>query len=298
MSPRSGAAPPRVERLVVITGLSGSGKTLAANCLEDLGYFCVDNLPVGLIPPFYKLIQRSSEQVGRAALVIDVREGKFLDEFPEMLRGLRERGAAVQVLFLESADDVLKRRFSESRRPHPMAGDGLTLEQAIRRERSALAPLREIADRIVNTTQLTAHELRAFLKSAYGPTATKGLPNVNLVSFGFKHGLPAEADLVFDVRFLPNPHFVEALRPLDGRNPAVQAFLDSSPLTGEFQARVDELLSFLIPLYGAEGKTYLTVAIGCTGGKHRSIALAERLAASLGGRGMSLTLTHRDLGRE
>lgn len=287
-----------MERLVVITGLSGSGKTLAANCLEDLGYFCVDNLPVGLIPPFYELIQRSSEQLLRATLVIDVREGAFLESFPEILAGLRQRGAPVQLLFLESSDDALKRRFSESRRPHPMAREGTTLESAIRTEREALAVLHEMADRIIDTSRFTAHELRSFMQNAYGLPARKGLPNVSLVSFGFKYGLPTEADLVFDARFLPNPYFIEGLRHLDGRTAEVQEFLDRSTLTGQFEARIDDLLAFLIPLYGAEGKTYLTVAVGCTGGKHRSIALVERIGHRLEDRGIPATVSHRDLGRE
>lgn len=286
-----------MERLVVITGLSGSGKTLVANCLEDLGYFCVDNLPVQLIPPFYELIQRSAEQLLRAALVIDVREGAFLDSFPDMLSALRERGAPVQLLFLESSDDVLKRRFSESRRPHPMA-KGKTLEEAIRTERAALTGMRDAADRIIDTTRFTAHELRSFMQNAYGLAAKQGLPNLNLVSFGFKYGLPTEADLVFDVRFLPNPYFVDALRHLDGRTEDVQNFLDRTELTGQFADRLDDLLAFLIPLYGAEGKTYLTVAVGCTGGKHRSVALVERLGARLSERGLPVSASHRDLGRE
>ncbi len=287
-----------MERLVVITGLSGSGKTLAANCLEDLGYFCVDNLPVELIPPFYELIQRSAGQMPRAALVIDVRGGSFLRSFPEILRGLRERGAPVQLLFLESSDDVLKQRFSESRRPHPMAASAPTLEKAIRTEREALGALREIADRIINTTRFTAHELRSFLKNAYGLPSREGVPNVNLVSFGFKYGVPAEADLVFDVRFLPNPYFVEGLRQHDGRSEEVQAFLDGSELTAQFLERLLDLLQFLIPLYGTEGKTYLTVALGCTGGKHRSVALCERAGLRLSAGGLPVAVSHRDLGNE
>ena len=287
-----------MERLVVITGLSGSGKTLAANCLEDLGYFCVDNLPVGLIPPFYELILRGSEQMLRAALVVDVREGTFLQSFPDILRGLRERGAPIQVLFLESSDDVLKRRFSESRRPHPMARDGETLETAIVTEREALTGIRDIADRIINTTRFTAHQLRSFLRNAYGLSEHSGVPNVNVVSFGFKYGIPAEADLMFDVRFLPNPYFVEELRHLDGRTEEVQSFLEATETLAPFQERLIDLLEHLVPLYGAEGKTYLTVAIGCTGGKHRSVAISERVGRHLDDHGLPVTVSHRDLGRE
>ena len=286
-----------MDRLVFVTGLSGSGKTLAANCLEDLGFFCVDNLPVLLIPPFYDLMSRSSEPDARGALVVDVREGGFLERFPEILQGLRRRGAPITMLFFECSDEVLKRRFSETRRPHPMMTEGGTLEEAIGRERVALAPLRELADRIIDTTAFTAHELRNFLKASFGGEATNEL-NVNVVSFGFKYGVPVESDLLFDVRFLPNPYFVDGLRPLDGRSAQVQSFLAGRPETAAFMDRVKEMLHFLVPLYSAEGKSYLTVSLGCTGGKHRSVALAEELRSFLVERGVAATVRHRDLGRE
>jgi UPF0042 nucleotide-binding protein len=285
-----------VERLVIVTGLSGSGKSLAARCLEDLGFFCVDNLPVTLIPPFYDLIQRSADTIPRAALVIDVREKEFLGHCPAMLRELRERRAPVQVLFFECSDEVLKRRFNETRRPHPMGGPRETLEQSIRLERAALAALKDQADRTIDTSHLTVHELRTFLRGAYGGT-NAGL-NVNVVSFGFKYGLPSEADLVFDVRFLPNPYFVDTLRPLDGMSSEVQAFLERSEEMGAFRERLTSLLDFLIPLYAAEGKSYLSVAIGCTGGKHRSVAVAVDLWRHLERRGVSASVHHRDLGLE
>ena len=287
-----------MNRLVVITGLSGSGKSLAARCLEDVGFFCVDNLPVLLIPPFYELIQRSGDPVQRAALVIDVREGSFLEEFPEILRQLRERSAPVTLVFFECSDEILKRRFSETRRPHPMASRAATLEEAIRVERVALGPLRDLADRIIDTSRFTAHELRSFLKNSYGSVAGDNELNVNVVSFGFKYGVPAEADLVFDVRCLPNPYFVEGLRSLDGRAQEVRAFLHDTPEARELTRRILDLLCFLIPLYAAEGKSYLTVTLGCTGGKHRSVALAEDLASDLSERAVSASVHHRDLGRE
>jgi UPF0042 nucleotide-binding protein len=287
-----------MERLVVITGLSGSGKTLAADSLEDLGFFCVDNLPVELILPFCELIQRGGEQVRRAALVIDAREGAYLKQFPEIFRQLRDNKVPVELLFFDCSDDVLKRRFSESRRPHPMAVPQGTLEQAISSERQALGSLREVADRMIDTSEFTAHQLRSFLKSAYGRSSRTDVPNVNVVSFGFKYGVPAEGDLVFDVRFLPNPYFVDDLRDLDGRDPKVQAFLDRTQMRGEFMGRLRDFLDYLVPLYGAEGKTYLTVAIGCTGGKHRSVALSEELGRHLEGTGVPVTVNHRDLGRE
>jgi UPF0042 nucleotide-binding protein len=287
-----------LNRLVIITGLSGSGKSLAARCLEDLGFFCVDNLPVQLIPPFYELIHRSGEPMDRAALVIDVREGHFLDEFPEILRQLRERGAPVALLFFESSDDILKRRFSETRRPHPMGAEGVSLEAAIRREREALSALRDLADRIIDTSRFTAHELRAFLQGSYGGSAGPADMNVHVVSFGFKYGVPAESDLMFDVRCLPNPYFVDQLRPLDGRSREVREFLDEKPEAKELTQRFEDLLGFLLPLYVAEGKSYLTVSIGCTGGKHRSVAIGEDLVRRLAARGVTASVYHRDLGRE
>ena len=282
----------------MITGMSGSGKSLAANCFEDLGYFCVDNLPVDLIEPFCELIQRGGEQLHQAALVIDARERRFLERYPEVLPAVFERGIPLKLLFFDCADDVLKRRFSETRRPHPLAGRGGTLEQAIRAEREALQPLREMANRIIDTSKYTPHELRAFLRNAYGISEDKEGPNVNIVSFGFKYGVPAEADLLFDVRFLPNPYFVDGLRDLDGRTPEVQRFLDDSEITGELMRRLQDLLDFLIPQYAAEGKTYLSVALGCTGGKHRSVALAEKLGHYLAERDLPCAVSHRDLGRE
>lgn len=287
-----------LERLVVITGLSGSGKSLAANCLEDLGFFCVDNLPVGLILPFHNLIQRSGEQLSHAALVIDARERAFLEQFPRVFNELKDKRIPIQLLFLECSDDVLKRRFSESRRPHPLAGPRGTLEEAIASERLALAPLRELADRIIQTSNFTSHELRAFLKNAYGTISEQNVPNVNLVSFGFKYGIPTEADLLFDVRFMANPFFVDDLRHLDGRTDEVQAFLARESQVDEFLERVQSLMDFLVPLYGEEGKTYLTVGLGCTGGKHRSVAMAERMGRYFKERNVPCAVSHRDLGRE
>ena len=287
-----------MERLVIITGLAGSGKSLAANCLEDLGFFCVDNLPVELIHPFCELIKRSGDQVSQAALVIDARERQFLSEFPAALEELRDQRLNVEVVFFDCNDDVLKRRFSETRRPHPLAGGHATLEDAIKAERAALEPLRDAAARILDTSRFTSHQLRSFLRNSYGASGSGEVPNVNVTSFGFKYGVPAEVDLVFDVRFLPNPYFVEHLRPLTGRSPEVKAFLDGLDDKHEFVTRLKSFLEYLMPLYGAEGKTYLTVGIGCTGGKHRSVALSEELNEHLEGLGWPSTVSHRDLGKE
>jgi UPF0042 nucleotide-binding protein len=287
-----------VHRLVVITGLSGSGKSLAAKCFEDIGYFCVDNLPAGLIPPFSELIQRSGDQFPLAALVIDARERGFLDQVPGVLGQLRAADLPLDVLFFECSDDVLKRRFSETRRPHPMGATSGTLEQAIQAERQALQPLRDIADRVIDTSAYTSHQLRAFLTNAYGGAAEADAPRVNVESFGFKYGVPAQVDLLFDVRFLPNPYFVDELRHRDGRSEQVRDFLAQTDLPAQFMRRLQDFLDFLIPLYTAEGKAYLTVAIGCTGGKHRSVALAEQLGEYLASRGLSHSVSHRDVGKE
>lgn len=287
-----------MERLVVVTGLAGSGKSLAANCLEDLGYFCVDNLPTSLIPAFCRLLQGGRNPLSQAALVVDAREPGFSENFPRALRDMRQSSLSVQLLFFDCSDDVLKRRFSESRRPHPTAGPDDTLEQAITEERTSLAPIRDMADRIIDTTRYSAHELRSFLKSAYGSSEGADQPRVNVLSFGFKYGVPAEADLVFDVRFLPNPYFVDGLRKLDGRDAEVVEFLDGQDVTGRFMERLQSFLDFLVPHYTAEGKAYLTIAIGCTGGKHRSVALSEKLVRHFEAAGLPVSGNHRDLGKE
>jgi len=287
-----------MERLVVITGLSGSGKSLAARCLEDMNFFCVDNLPVNLIPQFYELLQRSGGAIPLGAIVVDAREREFLAGFPETLAALKEKGAPVTLLFFECTGEILKRRFSETRRPHPMQEPGGSLEKAIQDERLILAPLRDVADRIIDTSRFNAHELRSFLKASFGEHHAATALNVHVVSFGFKYGVPAEADLLFDVRFIPNPFFVEGLRQLDGRHADVRAFLDGRPEAKEFLARLEDMLDFLIPHYASEGKSYLTITIGCTGGKHRSVALAEAIREHFVEHGVPVSVTHRDLGRE
>jgi UPF0042 nucleotide-binding protein len=284
-------------RFVIVTGLSGAGKSYAIKCLEDLGYFCVDNLPTTLIPTFAELCAHSSRGIRAIALGVDVREGEYLANMVETVQELRARGHQVDVLFLEASDETLVRRYHETRRRHPLAGEGNVLD-GIRAERKALAHLREIADRIADTTALTVHQLKEQMVQSYGPRAARGGLTVALVSFGFKHGVPYDADLVFDVRFLPNPHFVDRLRALDGRDPAVEEFVMSFSESRELLARLEGLLEFLLPLYGREGKAYLTVAIGCTGGRHRSVMLVEVLRSFLAGLGLSPIVRHRDLGRE
>ena len=291
---------PAVEpiRFVIITGLSGAGKSYAIKCLEDLGYFCVDNLPTTLIPTFAELCANSSRGIQAIALGVDVREGEYLVNMVETIEELRSRGHRVDVLFLEASDETLVRRYHETRRRHPLAGEGNVLD-GIRAERKALAHLREIANRVIDTTSLTVHQLKDQMVHSYGPQAAKGGGlTVSLVSFGFKHGVPYDADLVFDVRFLPNPHFVDRLRALDGRDPAVEEFVMSFSESRELLSRLEGLLKFLLPLYEREGKAYLTVAIGCTGGRHRSVMLVEALRSFLTGLGLSPIVRHRDLDRE
>jgi RNase adapter protein RapZ len=284
-------------RFVIITGLSGAGKSYAIKCLEDLGYFCVDNLPTTLIPTFAELCANSSRGIQAIALGVDVREGEYLVNMVDTIQELRSRGHRVDVLFLEASDETLVRRYHETRRRHPLAGEGNALD-GIRAERKALSDLREIADRILDTSALTVHQLKDRLVELYvAPNARPGLAT-SLVSFGFKHGVPFDADLVFDVRFLPNPHFVEALRPLDGRHERVRAFVLDHPLSKEMIRRLEDFLKFVLPCYEREGKAYLTVAIGCTGGRHRSVTFAEELGRFLSGLGYAPTVVHRDLERE
>jgi RNase adapter protein RapZ len=250
-----------------------------------------------LIPTFADLVARSIHKMPRVALGVDVREGEYLPHLLDALGELRARGHQVEVLFIEASDEALVRRYHESRRRHPLGGEGNVLD-AIRAEQKALAQVREAADRVVDTSALTVHQFRDQLVSMYGgPQARAGM-TTSLVSFGFKHGVPIDADLVFDVRFLPNPHFVEPLRPLDGRDAAVQQFIFEHPESRELLERLEDLLRFLLPAYLREGKAYLTIAIGCTGGRHRSVALVEELRRFLEAEGFPPSVVHRDLERE
>ncbi len=296
VSPNGHAAVPAL-RFVIITGLSGAGRSFAIKCLEDLGYFCVDNLPTTLIPTFAELCAHSSRDMRLIALGVDIREGEYLAHLMETLAELRRQGHKPEVLFLEATDETLVRRYQETRRRHPLAGDGGVLE-GIRAERRALANLRESADRIIDTTGLSVHQLKERLVEGYGPQGTRDGLTVSLMSFGFKHGAPYDADLVFDVRFLPNPHFVDALKRLDGRDAPVEEFVMSFEESRQLLAKIEDLLRFLLPLYRREGKAYLTVALGCTGGRHRSVTLVELLRRSLEGAGLAPVVRHRDIDRE
>jgi RNase adapter protein RapZ len=282
-------------RAVVVTGLSGSGKSTALKVLEDLGFYCIDNLPVALLPKFIELWQSAREDVSRVALGIDVRERRFLRDFPHVFDELRAAGAEPEVIYLDASDDVLVRRFSETRRPHP-AAEGGTVADGIRREREALRELRALATRIVDTSAFTVHELRAALRELLA-TPDAATMTISLVSFGYKHGLPTDADLALDCRFLPNPFFVEELRPKTGLEPDVAAYVLERPDAQEFLTHVLALLAFTLPRYQREGKSYLTIAIGCTGGRHRSVVLVEEFRRRLAALGHRVLVRHRDLER-
>jgi len=286
-------------RFVVLTGVSGSGKSQAIRALEDLGYFCVDNLPVTLLPMLAELTLRAGSEIARAAVVVDVREGKLLEEFPAIYRRLRAmRNLNPVLIFLEASEKTLVRRFSETRRPHPLAPDRSAIE-GIREERTAMRNIRRMADHIVDTSTMTVHELRHVFTGVASGRAPGTRLVVTILSFGFKHGIPVDSDLLFDVRFLPNPHFVPKLRPHTGRDREVVKFLEGSPATREFLKHTLNLLNFLIPQYVHEGKTYLTIGIGCTGGRHRSVAIAEALRKGLTGiTGVRLRVAHRDIAHE
>ena len=279
---------------IVLTGLSGSGKSQAIRALEDLGYFCVDNLPTTLIPTLANLTIRGDLE--RVAIVVDVREGNFLSSFPKIFSRVRKMPRLNPVLiFLEASNATLLRRFSETRRPHPLAPDR-SAREGIRDERARMTPIRRMADAIVDTSDMTVHELRQFFMGLSRNRSRARLV-VTVLSFGYKHGVPVDADLVFDVRCLPNPHFVPALRRRTGRDRAVVAYMESDASTREFIERLEEYLRYVLPRYVAEGKSYLTIAIGCTGGRHRSVMIAERLKRALADTaGARLRVRHRDIG--
>ncbi len=283
--------------LVILTGLSGSGKLSALKAFEDLGYYSVDNLPLDLIPRFADLVRQSTE-IERAALVVDVREGIRLDRFPTILKQVRKT-LTTRVVFLEANDEALIRRFSETRRPHPMGRDDTVL-RSIRAERKRLDPIRNVADILLDTTKFNVHELRAHINAQFD-RGERGENERNLtisaMSFGFKNGVPTEADLVFDVRFLPNPHFVPEFRRLTGKHPKVAKYVRQFPQTAEFLEKAEEMLKFLLPHYIKEGKSYLTVAFGCTGGQHRSVFITEDMKKRLMADGYRVKASHRDMPR-
>ncbi len=286
-----GASPARRPQLVLITGMSGSGKASVLKAFEDLGYYAVDNLPVELLPRFAELAVQSAE-IERTALVVDVREGAQLGKLPAMLRSVR-RVMPTTVIFLEASDEALLRRFSETRRPHPL-GTAVPVLSSLRSERLRLRAIRKLADVVIDTSRFNVHELRAHITERFHQEATDKNILVSCVSFGYKQGVPDDADLVFDVRFLPNPHFVPEFRPFSGRHPRVAKYIRSFPQTQEFINRISDLLVYLLPHYVKEGKSYLTIAFGCTGGRHRSVMIAEDVFKRLKKAGYRGKVVHRD----
>lgn len=282
---------------VIITGLSGSGMSSATNAFEDLGYFCVDNLPVTMLSTFSRLLLPNAEEVAaieKAALVINIRERHFLSDFPKELKKLKKKKLNLCVLFFEASDEVLLRRFSETRRPHP-ADEGKGLLEAIRTEKQEMQEIRGLADMIIDTSAHTVHTLRRFLVQEFSHREEGNPMHVQIVSFGHKHGLPNQVDLLFDVRHLPNPYFIEGLRELPGSDEKVTGYLEKQTEVGETLSRFTDLLKYLLPLYKREGKSYLTIGIGCTGGRHRSVMVANRLGKALEGDGMEISVLHRDV---
>ena len=281
-------------QLIIITGLSGAGMSSAMNVFEDLGYFCVDNLPSQLIPSFVHLFERKESGVMRAALGLNIREGGFLESFPQVYAQLHGRDdIETTILFMEASDAVLQRRYSETRRPHPL-GAGRIIE-AIGEERRTLEPIRALADIVIDTSDHTVHTLRAWLRNRFAPENAAGKTEITVISFGFKYGVPLDADLVFDVRFLPNPHFVPELKDLSGNDPPVVEYLNKSEEARETVRRFCDMLDFLMPLYQREGKSYVTVAVGCTGGRHRSVAVANEIGKHLNRSEQHARVTHRDV---
>ena len=282
---------------IIISGLSGAGKSKAASFMEDMGFFCVDNLPAPLIPKFAELGMAGTGEYDRVVLVTDVRSGTNFSALFQSLEALKGMKCPYRILYMGASDDVIIKRYKETRRSHPLAEECDSLEGAIALERRMLAPLRERAEFVVDTSDLSTAKLRGELLRLFGRGSQEGAMTVSVTSFGFKHGLPREADLVFDVRFLPNPYYVQELRPRTGLDDGVRDYVFSGGAAGEFLEKLQDLVGFLLPKYVEEGKTALVVAVGCTGGHHRSVAIAHALAAYIRGRGYPVTESHRDLGR-
>jgi UPF0042 nucleotide-binding protein len=281
---------------IIITGLSGSGKGTVLKAFEDIGYFCVDNLPLGLVVKFAELTSSAGSQSKKAAIVIDVREGAELSKFPAVFRKLKKSELAVTLIYLEASADSLIRRYSETRRPHPLTQDR-PIAVALDEERRRLEPIQKLADTIIDTTQFNVHELRRYIADKFHEQRSAAPLLISLISFGFKNGVPPESDLVFDVRFLPNPNFVKSLKDKTGLDPEVADYVRSFSQTSEFLKRLSDLLLFLVPNYVIEGKSYLTISVGCTGGQHRSVMISQELNTLLSSHGYKTKVNHRDIKR-
>lgn len=283
--------------ILIISGLSGAGKSKAASFLEDMGFYIVDNMPAAMILKFAEFCAGGNGRYDRVALVYDVRTASSFTELFDVLDKLKDMEAQCRMLFLEAAPEVIIKRYKETRRRHPLAADTDSLEEAVKKERAMMAPVKERADFVIDTSRTSTAQLRGELLRLFGQEGEKEGMTVSVTSFGFKHGLPREADLVFDVRFLPNPYYVQELRPRTGLDDGVRDYVFSGGAAGEFLEKLQDLVGFLLPKYVEEGKTALVVAVGCTGGHHRSVAIAHALAAYIRGRGYPVTESHRDLGR-
>jgi len=281
---------------LIITGLSGSGKSTVMRALEDAGFHCIDNLPPVLMPRFLELCTASSAEITKIAMVMDVRERPFHTAYPEIFRELKAQGQDLTILFLESTDEVLVRRYNETRRQHPLAERGTVLE-GIRKERELLSGLRTLADEIIDTSSLSIHQLRNLITQLFHPAGDARRMNIILTSFGYKYGVPADADLVFDVRFLPNPFFVSELRNLSGNERPVYDYVMNNEVARRFREKFFDLIAFLTPLYEQEGKSYLTICVGCTGGMHRAVSVINSLQSFLAGKEYQVRVIHRDLGK-
>jgi len=284
-------------RFVIVTGMSGAGRSTALKMLEDEGFYCVDNLPIPLIEKFAELTIEEAAEIDKAAIGVDIRSGQALPEFAEVLDDLKKHGYEYEILFLDASKETLVKRYKETRRTHPLAGNG-RIGEGIDQERVQLAFLKERADYIIDTSHMLTRELKAELDRIFIDNRSFRNIVVNIVSFGFKYGIPQDSDLVFDVRFLPNPYYVDALKHLTGRDEAVKKFIKESPVYNEFMYKFTDMISFLIPHYITEGKHRLVIAVGCTGGRHRSVTLAEELYSRLSGSGVGLTIDHRDIDKE
>ncbi|HOO89340.1 MAG TPA: RNase adapter RapZ [Syntrophales bacterium] len=283
-------------RIVIITGLSGSGKSTALRALEDIGFFCVDNLPVMLLPKLLELQTGSAGEISKIALVMDLREKHFLEKHIDVLSRLRKKKYNVEILFLDTNNDLLLRRFSETRRLHPLS-EGKTILENIELERDKLQALKEMATHVIDTSDYSVHELKKHVQRLYLAPGTAKKLIINLISFGYRFGLPPDADIVLDVRFLPNPHFVKGLRDCNGNEKAVESYVMDWDETREFLVRLTELMTFLVPLYEKEGKSYLNIGIGCTGGKHRSVVILNQLARYFADKDYTTNVSHRDIDR-
>ncbi len=283
-------------RVVIITGLSGSGKSTALRALEDIGFFCVDNLPVVLLPKFLDITIVSSPKIDRVAMVMDLREKSFLEKYRRIFGKLKEKGFKIEILFLEASDETLMHRFSETRRNHPLSEKGSIMDGIVL-EKEKLLPLRKMAERIIDTTSANVHQLKDIVQRYFLPSSDYKRMIISISSFGYRYGLPADADLVFDVRFLPNPYFVEELKEYDGHNEEVAKFVLKNKESKNFLQKILDLLSMLIPLYDKEGKARLNIAIGCTGGRHRSVVMANKLSSRLSKMKYRIYLNHRDIAK-